>query len=197
MNDQKQARSKPREITFGREFNHPQYGMIYYFNIQFEDGISGEFSTSKREQDKFVMGTETVYTYESASNARGPYTKINKPKEEYTGGKGGGRNESPEVMRSICANVCLDAATAVVFGLGFEDKVEEDLAALHSLADKFYEFIMNESATDKQKRISLQARLKQVTGPFCKLSNLNIDSSDKVIDYVKKNMIFIEGKMKG
>ncbi len=194
MANEKQARSKPREITFGRSWDGPK-GTIFYFNIQFEDGIAGEFSTTKREQTKFVIGTEVLYSYEDTSNARGPFVKIDLVKETYTGGGGG--KKSPEVQRSILANVCLDCAINAIYNLDLADKAKPDLKNVFDVADKFYNYIKTKSNNDTQANISLQARLKDVTMILVKFKSLGINSSDKVLEYVDKEYEYVFEKMKG
>ena len=49
----------------GGQRRRPEGGSVFYFDIEFEDGLKGQFSTNKREQTKFVAGNE--YDYEETT----------------------------------------------------------------------------------------------------------------------------------
>jgi len=192
----KQAKSKPTKIIYSRDWEGPS-NTIYYFNIEFEDGTVGQFGTTKRDQTKFTEGQETVYSAELKNpDSDRAYYKIDTVNEEYTG-RGGGGKMSPEVDRSILANVCLDCAMNVVHGLKMEKTVVPDLKSLHALANKFYKFVDDFAGSDKQRRITTQARLKQVTSEFITLPSLEIKSSDDILEYVKTEVAYVEDKMRG
>ena len=42
-----------------------KYGYMYKYEIAFENGDSGEYSSKSAEQNKFVVGQETEYTLEA------------------------------------------------------------------------------------------------------------------------------------
>lgn len=190
-----QAVSKPTKITFNREWNG-QNGLIYFFDIEFEDGTVGQFGTTKREQDKFVIGTDVTYTKEEKQNQRGTWYKIDKVKQD-TGGGGysGNRKSDPKTERSIMANVALECALVCIHKLNLKSSVTKDLSSVFSLSNKFYDFIQNECGSDKQKRITMQARLKGVVEHLLEVPSLEIQSSDHIIEYVRKTYNYVEGKM--
>lgn len=70
-----------------------KFGPMYNFNITFDNGDSGQYSSKKEQQDKFVVGNEATYTIEQ----NGKYTNIKPVYQQagYSGGKKGGYN-SPE-----------------------------------------------------------------------------------------------------
>ena len=193
----KQGKSTPTKITFYREYFSEQYkSTTYYFNIEFADGTVGQFGTTKRDQTKFTEGVEIKYSAELMKpDSPQAYYKIDTVNEEYS--SGGGRKMSPEVDRSILANVCLDCAMNVVHGLSIENTVDPDLKSLHALADKFYHFVDTFAGSDKQRRITTQARLKQVTSEFITLPSLEIKSSDDILEYVKTEVEYVENKIRG
>lgn len=192
-----QAKSKPKVITFNRTWDGPR-GQIHYFNIEFEDGMSGEFGTTKKEQDKFVIGQEATYSYEkkTKNNDGSEYYKIDLVREQQSSGRGGyGGKEDPTVTRSILANVCLRSAMLAAENLGLGDKVDKDLKAIFALADLFYKHIMGQAAEDRQKRISLQARLEDACKYLVRFKGLEITSSQQVLELVDLTYKYVESKM--
>jgi hypothetical protein len=190
-----QAVSKPTKITFNREWNGPS-GTIYYFDIEFEDGTVGQFGTTKREQNKFFIGTEITYSKEEKQNQRGSYFKIDKVNIDGGGGGSyGSRKSDPKTERSIVANVALECAMSVIHKMKLESSVTKDLSSVFSLSNKFYDFIQSECGTDKQKRITMQARLKGVVEHLVTIEGLEIKSSDHILDYVRKTYTYVETKM--
>jgi hypothetical protein len=190
---------KPERIEFNREWNGDK-GMVYYFDIEFEDGTIGQFSTTKREQNKFTEGKEVKYTTEEKSNARGPYTKIDIAKPPSTGGRGGGQRSgnyqlSPEVEASITASVCLDCAAICILKTGKAEQVKEDLVALHAIANKFFNHIVEKSGGDRQISINYQSRLKEVVTSLMDYPTLNIKSTDDILKYLDMEVAFLQLKM--
>ena len=191
----------PESIEWNREWSGPK-GVVHYFNITFEDGTEGQFSTTKKDQTKFVIGKETKYELEVKSNNRGDYNFITIPKDANAGrggGAGGRRNDadySPEIQRSILASVCLDCASIIILKSGMSEQVKPDLVALHVLSNKLYKHIMEKSANDKQTRINYQSRLKQVVDYLIEFKGLAITNSDEVLKYVDMEVVYIQSKMK-
>ena len=160
-------------------------GHIYVFDIEFDDGTVGEFSTISENQTKFTIGKDVKYTAEDLVSKRGDeYVKIDLWKEPYvknSGGSGGGgrssggsgssnghgsggnRGLSPEVEASITMSVCLDQAAVVLLKSEKSGAVKSDLVGLHTIANKFYNHIILQSKGDRQMNINYQSRLKEVT----------------------------------
>ena len=40
-----------------------QYGLMYKYDVTFENGDSGEYSSKSKEQNKFVVGQDTQYNF--------------------------------------------------------------------------------------------------------------------------------------
>lgn len=197
MGEKVERKSKPSRIEFNREFQG-NHGMIYYFDIEFEDETVGQFSSAKREQAKFSIGKEVTYSCEATSNARGPYNKIDvvkPPKEQERRGGSGSHQLSPEVEASITASVCLDQAAVVISKTGMHEQVKPDLVALHVLANKFYDYIMEKSKGDRQLSINYQSRLKEVTNYLMDWPSLNIKSSDEILKYVELEVAYLKMKI--
>lgn len=71
-----------------------QNGMLYSFNVEFEDGTMGLYSSNQENPNSFIEGSVCEYTAEELQkkNGQGTYTKI-KPKKENT--FGGGFKQKP------------------------------------------------------------------------------------------------------
>lgn len=188
------------------EWNHEwegRNGPVHDFDIEFEDGTKGQFSTTKREQTKFEIGKEVKYTATTRDGNYGPKIDVWKDPNAGRGGSGGGRSGgntgsrgmSPEVEASITMSVCLDAAATCILKTGMTDKVTEDLVPLHSIANKFFKHIMAKSAKDRQLSINYQSRLKEVVGILMDYPSLNIKSTDDILKYVDLEVAFLQMKM--
>lgn len=192
--------SKPTSIQFKRYFDG-KYGRIFYYDIQFEDGTAGQFSTTKdeKEQRKFEIGKEVTYTIEEKEDKKGNvYYHIDIAKEKFSGGKGGYKSggKSKEEEASILASVCLDMANVCAEKMQLFENVNEDLKALHALANKFYEYIVEKSGNDTQLRINYQSRLKEVCNHFFGYPNLKIENSTQILEYVDKEVAYLQNKSK-
>ncbi len=61
MADVKALVSKTKSVEFVKSFKG-QHGEIFVFDITMENGDTGRFSTTKREQTKFPIGQEAKYS---------------------------------------------------------------------------------------------------------------------------------------
>ena len=194
--------SKPERIADNRNYDG-QHGKVYVFDIEFEDGTVGEFSTTKEDQTKFTIGKEANYSAEDKTTSNGrDYVKIDLVKPASTGGRsygggGGSHGMSPEVEASITASVCLDCAAMVILKSGKAGQVKEDLVALHTLANKFFNHIYEKSKGDRQISINYQSRLKEVVTYLMDPSyeQLKIMSSEDIIKYVDLEVAYLQMKM--
>jgi hypothetical protein len=79
--------------------------------------------------------------------------------------------------------------------------VKEDLVALHTIANKFFNHIMEKSKGDRQLSINYQSRLKEVVGILMDYKNekgestLGIKSSEDILKYVDLEVAFLQMKM--
>jgi hypothetical protein len=199
---------RPVRIDYNHEWEG-RNGPVHDFDIEFEDGTIGQFSTTKRDQTKFVLNKEVKYTATTRSGNFGPKIDVAKDPNAGRGGSGGGRSSgntggrgmSPEVEASITMSVCLDAAATCILKTGKADKVTEDLVPLHSIANKFFKHIMTKSAGDRQLSINYQSRLKEVVGILMDYNDkdgnnlLGIKSTDDVLKYVDLEVAFLQLKM--
>jgi hypothetical protein len=116
------------------------YGTMYKFEVSFENGDAGEYSSKSQDQNKFVVGQETEYTITSREYNGNTYFTI-KPAQPAGGYTGGGykAKADPEKDKRIAKLAVLKSATELVVA----DKVlREDL---FSMADKMMEWVYNDS----------------------------------------------------
>lgn len=188
--------SVPKTIEFNRSYDGT-HGTIHVFNIEFENGDTGEFTTTKKEQVKFKIGEATDYSIEQKKTKKGdPYTRIDKVSQRNSSGSYGARGgKSKEAEASILASVCLDCANIVVEKMKLNENVLPDLASLHALSDKFYKHITEKSSNDVQKRINYQSRLKEVVNHFMGYPKLGVIDSTKILEYVDKQVEYLQKKM--
>lgn len=112
-------RSTPTEINFTKEYTG-QRGKIYYYDIKFQNGDFGSFSTNKTPQVKFEIGKEVEYTIEieevPKKDGSGTWTKrsINIPKKDFPAkGAPAKRWVDPEKNPRIARTVALNAAIQI------------------------------------------------------------------------------------
>jgi hypothetical protein len=196
--------SKPLRIEWNHEWTG-RNGPVHDFDIEFEDGTIGQFSTTKKEQTKFTIGKEVKYTETERSGNHGPKIDVAKDPNAGKGGTGGGNRNpgggshamTPEVEASITMSVCLDCAAAVIFKSGKAGQVKDDLVALHQLANKFFNHIYDKSKGDRQLSINYQSRLKEVTTYLMDptFTELKITNSESILKYVDLEVAFLQLKM--
>ena len=110
------------ECNFSREWNGPK-GMIYYFNLKWDNGDEGEMSTNRIKKDKetgkvtqtkFVIGAEQQYTAETKTSKKtgNDYLFFDKFKEPYNPGakKSFSQRSDPHTQIRIVRTVALKAA---------------------------------------------------------------------------------------
>lgn len=126
-------KSKVKMVTFNREWRHPEGGSVFYFDIEFEDGLHGQFSTNRREQDKFVIGTEIEYR-EKGTNKRGTaMVDIVKDKPEFKS-----KYNDPRNNIRIAMSVSLSAAIKTAISLEMKNITEDDI---FSIAQFYFQWI--------------------------------------------------------
>ena len=104
-------RSKPSKITFTNEWAGP-HGVVYYFDIEFEDGNKGQISSLKKDQDKFQVGVEVEYQQTKVSKKGTPqYDTI---KAEYQPRSSGGSKPKEFNQLAISKQVAFQEAIRVL-----------------------------------------------------------------------------------
>ena len=107
--------SKVTSVAANGTFNS-QYGILYKFEVNFENGDSGEYASKSQDQTKFVNGQDATYTITSKQwNDRTFYTI--KPAMAQASSGGGGftpKPKDPETEKRITRMSVLKASIDLV-----------------------------------------------------------------------------------
>lgn len=126
-------KSKVKTVTFNREWRHPEGGSVFYFDIELEDGMIAQFSTNKREQDKFPLNQEVNYR-EKGTNKRGtPMIDIVKDRPEFKS-----KYNDPRNNMRVAMSVSLSAAIKTAVNLEMQNITEDDI---FSIAQFYFQWI--------------------------------------------------------
>ena len=198
--------AKPISIGEAKSWKNPQFNKtIYYHKITFDNGDTGEFSTSANPQIKFAVGVEATYTIEPKTK-EGVVVKDKFGNETYVidifkeNNFGGGfkkKMTKPYEARSIAASVALECAELLL-----SKKPDITPEILMKCADRLYLYLIADNilytgevekweSKEEQLAIQKQSALRRAaTG--CSLLNITtandlISLSDKYFEYIKFN----------
>lgn len=184
-------KGKAEKIEFNREWDGP-HGKIYYFNIEFTDEkgelITGQFSTNKKDQDKFIVGTEYEITIEVKTTSKGEYNKFDKATTDKNpkSVKGKGWKRDVSVRRSIIAQSTLDYAVAALNAiintwpeLKIQDKITK-ISQIGSIAGNMMKWVALNSSNNEQMEIICQSSLKKAVAVIS-IKSLSIKSTDDIL----------------
>jgi hypothetical protein len=93
-----------------------KYGLMYRYEVAFENGDSGEYSSKSSEQNKFVVGQETEYTIEA-----GQYGNKIKPVSNFQQGGYATVKKGDNREKSIVRQSSLKCATDFVIANGGDE----------------------------------------------------------------------------
>lgn len=131
----------PKNI-FAKEPFDSQYGTLYPFHIEFEDGTKGTYSAKKEMQDKFKVGQSVAYEF-----INGKYPKIKPIAQEKPAfsGKGGYKGKTKAEQVYIISQNTLERAVELAIAGVIENK---DIKAC---AEAYLKFVleMGEKHVDK------------------------------------------------
>ena len=152
------------------------FGEMFKFELAFENGDTGEYSSKSPDQQKFIQGNEATYTIDT-SNPK--YPKV-KPVFVQNGGgfKGGGFKENPERQRMIVKQSSLKVAADLCIA-----NKKADLNSVFIVAEKIVEWVMQ----TQKNGASLETQLKHtpqelVAKPKAKKSNM-----DDIVNFAEQS----------
>ena len=115
-------KSKVNSVTFNREWRRDNGSSVFYFDITFDDGTQGQFGTVRREQSKFIIGTEVEYEIRG-QNKRGQNTiDLVKEKPQFKS-----TYNDPTNNLKIAMSVCFSAAVDTAVMMKVEEPTEDDI----------------------------------------------------------------------
>jgi len=100
-----------------------QYGVMYKYEVAFENGDAGEYSSKSAEQNKFVKGQETDYQF-----IDGKFPKVKPVSNFQQGGNFTPAPKSDKVQEYIVKQSSLKAAVDYVIANGGDSKTVIDTA---------------------------------------------------------------------
>lgn len=147
-------KGKPTKIDFNREYTPPGKSTIYYFDIVWENGDKGQFSSAKKDQTKFQVGVEVEYVVEVKTSPRGEYNFYNIVKDQTPFGK---RKWDPEASKRIRKTNLL--RNSGIFAAGMNEPVDEYLRKLNELELEHCGELVEDN---DQKRTTFQGALNSI-----------------------------------
>ena len=130
-----------------------KYGIMYKFEIGFENGDVGEYSSKNQEQNKFVIGTNAEYEYTD-----GKFPKVKpvyiKP-ESFNNSFSNSSNDNPDRQKLIVKQSSLKAAVE------FDNKCSPEDVLKN--ADMFYNWVMGKNNTSDNFDSRLQNKIDEIT----------------------------------
>ena len=111
-----------------------KFGLMYKFEVEMENGDSGEYSSKSKEQTKFVVGEEVEYEF-----IDGNFPKI-KPVNTFNNSGGGASysNKNDDIQKMIVRQSSLNRAADICIAQGIY--TTEDII---SRAEIFVDWVLN------------------------------------------------------
>lgn len=129
-----------------------KYGVMYKFEIGFENGDVGEYSSKNQEQNKFVIGTNAEYEYTD-----GKFPKVKpvyiKP-DSFNNSFSNSSNDNPDRQKLIVKQSSLKAAVE------FDNKCSPEDVLKN--ADMFYNWVMGLNNTSDNFDSRLKNKINQI-----------------------------------
>lgn len=115
-----------------------KYGLLYKFEVAFENGDVGEYSSKTQDQNKFVVGNETDYELHSREYNGKTYYNV-KPVLQQMNAQGfaprGARNEDTQIQ--IIRQTCIKASVE----LAVSDRI--DVSQVIEIAQQLVEYVQS------------------------------------------------------
>ena len=191
------AKGTITEIKFNRKWDSPKGNTIFYFDVWFTDEnkevVTGQFSTIKQDQDKFIIDKEYDLTVEVKSTKAGEYNFINKTQKDKNASpvKGEAWKRDVTVRRSIIAQSSLDTAVTALNAiintwpeLKVHDKITK-ISQVGSIADNMMKWVAQYSGSNEQMEIICQSSLKRAVA-IIPTKSLNIKSTTDILNAAKE-----------
>jgi len=197
-----EQKATPTFIAWKRMYVNEKYNNeIHVFDITVENQdkkpVQGIFTTTKKDQTKFKVGTEVTMKFSKTTEDHEQVWKIDKVTEKPSGGGGysGGRKD-PKKDKAILANVSLYCALEFLIHHNQSDAVKPDLAGIYTIADKIYAFLSSNSP-DIQSSINVQACVKRVAEYVHMFPNVDVTTSTAALEMAAKLNVWVTEKMNG
>lgn len=146
------SKIKVEDVKFNREWTSPAGNTVYYFDLKDDAENWYVFSTSKKEQTKFLIGKEYQVDIEDKQNVKGSFRQINPTKADQLEKKSSGAVppkagysyvRSRKEVISIITQSSYEAAVTLCVKVGKE--VVNTHSQIASVAKQFTAFVIDQS----------------------------------------------------
>jgi hypothetical protein len=149
-----------------------KYGMMYKFEIGFENGDVGEYSSKNKDQDKFNIGSKTDYEYTD-----GKFPKVKpvyiKP-DSFNNSFSNSSNDNPDRQKVISKLSVLKSAIEFDNNCTVEDVLKN--------AQTFYDWVMGLNNTSDNFDSRLKNKIDEITDPNKYVSAFDAKFKDSTPD---------------
>lgn len=129
-----------------------KYGMMYKFEIGFENGDVGEYSSKNQEQNKFVIGTNSEYEYTD-----GKFPKVKPVYIKPDNFNQSSPQKSDDVQKLIVKQSSLKSA------VDYDNKCSQEDVLKN--AQMFYDWVMGLNNTTNNLDSRLKNKIDEITDP--------------------------------
>ena len=106
------------------------YGLMYKFEIEFENGDIGEYLSKSENQDKFIVGQDTDYQFKGGQYPRVKPVSNFQPKTNYSNSN---TDTNKEIRFSVAFKAAVELCTADKIGL---EEIMETTIGFDEFLDK-------------------------------------------------------------
>lgn len=121
-------KTKVKSVTASGSFNSQQYGEMFKFKYEFEDGVT-MVANHKTNSSPYPAGTEVEYEVKKDDPTYGKQGTVGKPKDQQQGSGGGGFKAQPKDQDAILYQTCLKCATELHAAKAMQMPTAEELSA--------------------------------------------------------------------
>lgn len=118
-------KTKVKTVTATGSFNSQQYGEMYKFKYEFEDGTVMQ-ANHKTSTSPFPAGTEVEYEVKKDDPNYGKQGTVGKPKDQPGGG--GGFKGQPKDLDAILYQTCLKGSVELYAGKAMQMPTPEQVS---------------------------------------------------------------------
>lgn len=191
------------KIEFNRKFDTNTGRTIFYFNVWITDEagkeLTGQFSTVKEDQDKFIIGKEYDLTVEIKTTQNGEYNFFNKAKTDKNVKapiKGKAWKKPASERRAMLAQSSQDNAIIALNHiintwpeLGIQDKITK-VEQINNIAINMIKWVTDNSGNNEQMEIICKTSIKRAI-TLIPIKGLNIKSTNDILKIASESRILV------
>jgi len=146
------------------------YGTMYKFEVSFENGDTGEYSSKSKDQNKFVIGHETEYEFTDVK-----YPKVKPVYNPPSGGSFNKFNNDPNRQKMIVKQSSLKVASDLCIANN-----KTDLNSVFKMTDQIVAWVMDDKAGEpvNQEYTSVRKEVIKEMDKFASASGQSLNNND-------------------